>query len=133
MPLDRKVKLVGDRSIRSKLIRLSNELADDAGRVQVDHPERESLVAGLVEISGRLSELARSLDPPEPLEAAFGKCQEAALGVPFYLPCNKIAVAVLRWRGRSDPDIRVCPGCLNHNVKNQIGRASCRERVSSPV
>lgn len=121
MPHDRRVKLRGDRSIESKLMRLSNELADDAARVSADYPERHMLVIGLREASENLADLASSIAGPKPVKAEFGCCEEAALGIPFYLPCNKSAVAVLRWRGRSDPAIRVCSACLDHNVRNRGG------------
>jgi hypothetical protein len=56
-----------------------------------------------------------------PIPASFGCCEEAALNMPGYFPCNRPAVAVLRWHRRTDPEIRVCSACLNHNVKNRGG------------
>lgn len=61
MPHDRKTKLRGHRSIESKLIRLSNELADDAVRVRADHPDQDALVEALKAISSQLGDLGRSL------------------------------------------------------------------------
>ncbi len=48
-------------------------------------------------------------------------CEEAALGIPFYTPCNKPATNVVAWKGRSDPAIRMCDFCTNHNVHNRGG------------
>jgi hypothetical protein len=55
------------------------------------------------------------------LKAEFGRCEEAVIGFTFYAPCNHPAVAVVGWRGRSDPAIRMCAMCLDHNVKNRGG------------
>ncbi len=48
-------------------------------------------------------------------------CEEAALGIPFYAPCNKPATNVVGWKGRSEPAIRMCDACTNHNVTNRGG------------
>jgi hypothetical protein len=53
------------------------------------------------------------------LKAKEGCCEEAALGIPFYAPCNKPAVHIIRWKGRSDPAIRVCAACADHNVRHR--------------
>jgi hypothetical protein len=55
------------------------------------------------------------------LTAKPGCCEEAALGLPFYAPCNAPAVAIVGWIGRSDAPIRMCQMCLNHNVHNRGG------------
>ncbi len=56
------------------------------------------------------------------VRADFGMCEESAIGgPPFYCPCNKPAVALLKWRGRSDAPIRGCASCLDHNGKNRGG------------
>lgn len=55
------------------------------------------------------------------LKAKFACCEEAALGIPFYAPCNRPAIAVVGWKGRNDEPIRMCSNCLNHNVKNRGG------------
>lgn len=55
------------------------------------------------------------------LKANPGCCEEAALGIPFYAPCNKPATNVVAWKGRSDPAIPMCGFCTNHNVKNRGG------------
>lgn len=56
------------------------------------------------------------------LEADPGLCEEAALGFSFYAPCNKPAVAIVGWKGRSDPAIRMCSMCLDHNIRNRGGQ-----------
>lgn len=56
-----KVKLRGERSIESKLMRLAYELEHDASRIAVDHPDHESTSSGLRDISRRLGKLGRSL------------------------------------------------------------------------
>lgn len=56
------------------------------------------------------------------LKASFASCEEAVLGMPGYFPCNKPAIAVVGWRNRSDAPIRMCMGCLNHNVTNRGGQ-----------
>lgn len=56
-----------------------------------------------------------------PADAKPGCCQEAALGVPFYLPCNKPATQVVGWKGRRDEPIRMCAACADHNVRNRGG------------
>ena len=56
------------------------------------------------------------------LRAKPGCCEEAALGLPFYAPCNEPAKFILRWKGRSDPQILVCEMCADHNVKNRGGK-----------
>ena len=48
-------------------------------------------------------------------------CEECAMGVPIYLPCNKPAENIVGWKGRSDTPIRMCFGCTDHNVRNRGG------------
>lgn len=55
------------------------------------------------------------------LKAKPGCCEEAAIGVPFYAPCNQPAVAIVGWKGRSDKPIRMCSLCVGHNVVNRGG------------
>lgn len=57
------------------------------------------------------------------LKAKPGCCEEAALGVPVpvYVPCNEPAVNIVGWKGRSDPPIRMCFACTDHNVRNRGG------------
>lgn len=55
------------------------------------------------------------------LKAKPDCCEEVALGVPFYAPCNKPATNVVAWKGRSDPALRMCDFCTNHNVHNRGG------------
>ncbi len=59
--------------------------------------------------------------PLTPADAKPGCCQEAALGVPFYAPCNKPAMSIVGWKGRSEPAIRMCEACTYHNVRNRGG------------
>ena len=59
--------------------------------------------------------------PLTPDGAKPGCCQEAALGVPFYAPCNQPAVNIVGWKGRSEPPIRMCEACTYHNVRNRGG------------
>lgn len=54
-------------------------------------------------------------------DAKDGCCQEAALGLPFYAPCNKPAVAIVGWKGRTEPPLRMCKACTDHNVKKRSG------------
>lgn len=61
MPHDRKTKLRGHRSIESKLIRLANELADDAARVRADYPGEVDLIEALRDLSSRLGDVGRGL------------------------------------------------------------------------
>lgn len=56
---------------------------------------------------------------PFDLKAKPDGCEEAALGIPFYAPCDALAVYVIRWKGRSDPAIRVCAACADHNVRHR--------------
>lgn len=55
------------------------------------------------------------------LEAKKDCCEEAALGLPFYTPCNQPATKVVGWKGRSDTPIRMCVACTDHNVRNRGG------------
>ena len=41
--------------------------------------------------------------------------------LPFYAPCNKPAVNIVGWKGRSEPPIRMCEACTYHNVRNRSG------------
>ncbi len=38
-----------------------------------------------------------------------------------YIPCNKPATKVVGWKGRSDPPLRMCRECADHNVRNRGG------------
>lgn len=58
------------------------------------------------------------------LKAKPGCCEEAAIlpsGLDFYAPCNKPAVSIVGWKGRSDTPIRMCFACTDHNVRNRGG------------
>lgn len=56
------------------------------------------------------------------LKAKEHCCEEASLSShSFYIPCNKPAVNVVGWKGRSDNPIRMCEFCTDHNVKNRNG------------
>lgn len=55
------------------------------------------------------------------IQAKPGCCEEAALGVPFYLPCNSPAAHIVGWKGRDDKPIPMCAYCADHNVKNRGG------------
>ena len=56
-----------------------------------------------------------------PDDAKQDGCQEAALGLPFYAPCNRLAVKMIGWRGRSDTPLRICAMCADHNIRNRGG------------
>lgn len=51
--------------------------------------------------------------------------EEAAASLDFYIPCNKPALAMIKWKHRADAPIRVCAQCEEHNLKRRGG-----ERVS---
>jgi hypothetical protein len=55
------------------------------------------------------------------LQAKEGCCEEAALGMPGYIPCNQPAVALVGWKGRNDKPIRMCAMCEAHNIRNRGG------------
>lgn len=55
------------------------------------------------------------------LEAKKDGCEEAVMGLPFYVPCNQPAVNIVRWKGRSDKPVRMCWGCTDHNVRSRGG------------
>lgn len=56
------------------------------------------------------------------LKAVPGGCEEASiLSRGFYIPCNRPAVNIVRWKGRTDRPIRMCFGCSDHNVRNRGG------------
>lgn len=55
------------------------------------------------------------------LKAKPGCCEEAAICLSFYAPCNKPAEHVVHWPGRSDAPIRMCAACADHNVRNRGG------------
>lgn len=57
----------------------------------------------------------------DPILAKPGHCAEAAMGISIYLPCNKPAVSLVGWKGRSDAPIPMCQGCADHNVRNRGG------------
>jgi hypothetical protein len=60
--------------------------------------------------------------PNQQLKANPHCCEEASLNShSFYIPCNKPAVSVVGWKGRSDAPIRMCEFCTDHNVKNRNG------------
>jgi len=49
-------------------------------------------------------------------------CEEASLlSRNYYIPCNRPAVCIVGWKGRSDTPIRMCEMCTDHNVKNRGG------------
>ena len=56
------------------------------------------------------------------LKAKDHCCEEADMASHnFYIPCNKPAVSIVGWKGRSDTPIRMCDMCTDHNVKNRNG------------
>jgi hypothetical protein len=56
------------------------------------------------------------------LKAKAHRCEEASmLSTSCYIPCNRPAVAIVGWRGRSDPPIRMCEMCEDHNLRNRGG------------
>lgn len=55
------------------------------------------------------------------LKAKPGCCEEAAIGIPFYAPCNQPAVHIVGWKGRTDKAILMCEACADHNVRNRGG------------
>lgn len=55
-------------------------------------------------------------------------CKEAALGLPFYMPCGKPAVKIVGWKWRQDTPIPMCAMCADHNVRNRGGYV-CAEVV----
>jgi len=58
----------------------------------------------------------------EPLKAKEHCCEEASLAShTTYIPCNKPAVNIVGWKGRSDAPIRMCEFCTSHNVNNRGG------------
>lgn len=58
----------------------------------------------------------------KPLIAKKDCCEEAStLSHNHYIPCNKPAVNIVGWIGRSDTPIRMCQFCSNHNVSNRGG------------
>lgn len=50
-----------------------------------------------------------------------GCCEEAAIGMPGYFPCNRPATKIVGWKGRTDKPIRMCNACADHNVRNRGG------------
>lgn len=57
-----KIKLTGVRSLKSKLRRMSSELADDSGRVRADHSNHMYLADELAVLSRQLGALAKRLE-----------------------------------------------------------------------
>lgn len=57
-------------------------------------------------------------------------CQEAALGLPFHLPCGRPVEFIVSWKGRSDKPVRMCAACADHNVRNRNGQ---KRRVAPPA
>lgn len=55
------------------------------------------------------------------LKASPGCCEEAAMGFSFYMPCNRPATHVIGWKGRTEPAIRMCWMCADHNIRNRSG------------
>ena len=53
-----------------------------------------------------------------PIEAKPGGCEEAAIGMPGYIPCNKPATKMIGWPGREGP-YRMCDGCAHRNTRNR--------------
>jgi len=66
------------------------------------------------------------------LKAKDDCCEEAALALPFYVPCNRPAIAIVGWKGRSDPPIRMCMACTDHNVRNRGGEVMKTMTIASP-
>lgn len=58
----KKVKITGERSIKSKLHRLAYELENDGRRVLCDHPEFGNLADTLQWLSKQLGNAARNLE-----------------------------------------------------------------------
>ncbi len=57
-----------------------------------------------------------------PLVAKEHCCEEASLqSGATYIPCNRHAVNIVGWKGRSDVPIRMCQFCTDHNVSNRGG------------
>jgi hypothetical protein len=54
-----------------------------------------------------------------PDDAKPGCCQEAALGLSFYSPCNHPAVAMVGWPNRNEGPYRMCAACTEHNVRSR--------------
>lgn len=59
---NRKIKITGERSIKTKLHRLAYELEHDARRVLCDHPGRASLADTLQWLSSKMGDAARRLE-----------------------------------------------------------------------
>lgn len=56
------------------------------------------------------------------LVAGPDRCEEASpLSGYAYIPCNRPAEHVVKWKDRSDPAIRMCGGCADHNVRHRGG------------
>lgn len=53
------------------------------------------------------------------LKASPTGCEEAAIGFPGYIPCNKPAVSMVGWPKRKEGPYRMCEMCADHNVKNR--------------
>lgn len=68
------------------------------------------------------AEVGGEVSAPRSLVAGTDRCEEASPLSGFaYIPCDKPAVSIVRWKGRSDPPIRMCFGCADHNVRNRGG------------
>jgi hypothetical protein len=51
--------------------------------------------------------------------AKAGCCEEAAIGMPGYFPCNKPAVHMVGWPARKEGPYRMCAMCADHNVRHR--------------
>jgi len=59
---------------------------------------------------------------PTTLKANSNCCEEASLlSESTYIPCNKLAWAIVGWIGRNEAPIRMCAMCTDYNVKNKRG------------
>lgn len=55
------------------------------------------------------------------MKAKDGHCQEAALGAPGYIPCNKTATHIVSWP--SGERSLQCASCTDHSVQNRGAKA----------
>ena len=65
------------------------------------------------------------------IEAKPGCCEEAALGMPLYVPCNKPARYMVGWLHRKEGPYRMCEMCAYHNVRNR-GATALGDFVATP-
>lgn len=67
------------------------------------------------------------------LKANQGCCEEAAMGQPGYIPCNRPAVNIVGWKGRDDKPIPMCEMCTDHNVRNRGGEIIRKYDGPAPI